>query len=217
MKDELWQRPVSYAAVGATQAVDLMRYPPKGYRPIERRARIGHGDDRFEFASLGVMTWAVQRNSGFTVTVADAPAAVSEMTYTPVAFDDTGEPIQAASTGIAHEQQFAPDGTAVVAPGDTAIMGVPFGPLRVKAPVRVVYVIDEPKRRGFGYGTLDGHPEDGEESWIVEQKDDGSVWMSVRAFSRPANAAWWAVYPVLRIVQEFYTRRYLSALAGPIE
>jgi uncharacterized protein (UPF0548 family) len=214
---ELWQRPVTYAAVGATQAADLLTYPPRGYRPIERRARIGHGDDRFEYAALAVMTWEVQRNSGFTVTVTDAPAAVSEMTYTPVAFDDAGEPIQAATTGIAHEHAFGPDGTAVVAPGDTAIMGVPFGPARVKAPVRVVYVVDEPKRRGFAYGTLHGHPEDGEESWVVEQKEDGSVWMTVRAFSRPANPAWWAVYPVLRIVQEFYTRRYLASLAGPID
>jgi len=214
---ELWQHPVTYAAVGATQAVDLLRYPPEGYRPIERRARIGHGDERFEYASLAVMTWGVQRNSGFTVTMADAPAEVTEMTYTPVAFDDDGEPIQPASTGIAHEQAFASDGTAIVSPGDSAIMGIPFGPLHVKAPVRVVYVVDEPKRRGFAYGTLKGHPENGEESWVVEQKDDGSVWIVVRAFSRPANPAWWAVYPVLRIAQEFYTRRYLAALAGPID
>jgi uncharacterized protein (UPF0548 family) len=96
-------------------------------------------------------------------------------------------------------------------------MGVPFGPIRVKAPVRVVYVVDEPRRSGFAYGTLRGHPEDGEEGWIVEQKDDGSVWMTVRAFSRPANPFWWAVYPVLRITQEFYTRRYLRSLSGPIE
>ena len=29
-----------------------------------------------------------------------------------------------------------------------------FGPFRVKAPARVVYVIDEPNRKGFAYGTL---------------------------------------------------------------
>ena len=27
------------------------------------------------------------------------------------------------------------------------------------APCRVVYVVDEPDVRGFGYGTLPGHPE----------------------------------------------------------
>src|SRR4051812_23110869 len=100
MRGELWKRPVSYAAVGATQAADLLAYPPRGYRPIERRARIGHGEERFDYAKLAVLTWGVQRNSGFTVTVADAPAAVSEMTYTPVSFDASGEPVQPASTGL---------------------------------------------------------------------------------------------------------------------
>ncbi|CAN5378581.1 hypothetical protein BH11ACT4_BH11ACT4_05710 [soil metagenome] len=217
MRVELWKRPVSYAAVGATQASDLLTYPPRGFRPIERRARIGHGDERFDYAKLAVLTWGVQRNSGFTVKVADAPAAVSEMTYTPVAFDDDGQPVQSAQTGLGTEATFGPDGTAVVAPGDTAVMGIPFGFIRVRAPVRVVYVVDEPKRTGFAYGTLKGHPEAGEEGWVVEQKDDGSVWMVVRAFSRPSNAFWWLVYPVLRMSQEYYTRRYLRALSGPIE
>jgi uncharacterized protein (UPF0548 family) len=36
-----------------------------------------------------------------------------------------------------------------------------LGPIRV--PCRVVYVLDEPERRGFAYGTLPGHPESGEE------------------------------------------------------
>ncbi len=40
------QQSVTYAAVGATQAPDLMQYPPAGYRPIEQRGRIGHGDER---------------------------------------------------------------------------------------------------------------------------------------------------------------------------
>lgn len=217
MRDDLWKRPVSYAAVGATQAVDLLTYPPRGFRPIERRARIGHGDERFEYAKLAVLTWGVQRNSGFTVAVADAPAAVAEMTYTPVAFDASGEPVIASTTGSPTESTFGPDGTAVVAPGDTAVMGIPFGPFRVKAPVRVVYVVDEPRRTGFAYGTLKGHPEAGEEGWLVEQKDDGSVWMVVRAFSRPSNGLWWLVYPVLRMSQEFYTRKYLRALSGPLE
>jgi uncharacterized protein (UPF0548 family) len=87
----------------------------------------------------------------------------------------------------------------------------------VKAPARVVYVVDEPTRRGFAYGTLPGHPEDGEEAFIVERGDDGSVWLVLRAFSRPATWYWWMVAPVLRLTQAFYTRRYGRALAGPIE
>ena len=85
-----------------------------------------------------------------------------------------------------------------------------------RIPVRVIYVVNEPRKVGFAYGTLPGHPEDGEESWMVEQRDDGSVWITVRAFSRPANGWWWAVYPALRILQAYFTERYLRALAGPI-
>ncbi|MDM4761815.1 DUF1990 domain-containing protein [Galbitalea sp. SE-J8] len=215
-QNELWQRPVSYAAVGATQAADLLRYPPRGYRPVERRARIGHGEDRFAFASIAVMTWGVQRGSGMRVDLLDAPAEVTDMTYVPVAFDEAGEPVAPAATSTADEQVFAPDGTKAVAPGDTAMLHIPFGPFRVSAPVRVVYVVDEPTRRGFAYGTLAGHPEDGEEAWVVDRRDDGSVWITMRAFSRPSGPLWWVVYPVLRLSQEVYTRRYLRALAGPI-
>ncbi|SIP67631.1 hypothetical protein BN9982_740001 [Mycobacterium tuberculosis] len=39
------------------------------------------------------------------------------------------------------------------------LVGIAF----LRAPCRVVYVIDEPDVRGFGYGTLPGHPVSGEE------------------------------------------------------
>jgi uncharacterized protein (UPF0548 family) len=64
---------------------------------------------------------------------------------------------------------------------------------------------------------LPGHPEDGEEAFIVSQSDDGSVWLTVRAFSRPSTWYWWALYPALRVMQEYYTRGYLRALAVPID
>jgi len=212
----LWERPTTYAAVGATKAADLLQYPPRGFRPMERRARIGHGSHRFEYASTAVMTWGVQRGAGFRVEPTQPPAAVTDLTYTPVGFDNSGEPVQAATVDSDGEAAFGPDGTPFVVPGVTAWLGIPLGPVKIKSPVRVVYVVAEPKRRGFAYGTLPGHPENGEEAWIIDQTDDGSVWMTVRSFSRPANAFWWFGYPILRVIQEFYTRRYLRALAGPI-
>jgi uncharacterized protein (UPF0548 family) len=111
------------------------------------------------------------------------------------------------------EAVYDPQGTRLLAPGDTAVLGVGLG---ISFPVRVIYVVDEPRRRGFAYGTLPGHAEDGEESWMVEHRDDDSVWITIRVFSRPANRWWWAVYPALRVAQEYYTRRYLRALAGPL-
>ncbi len=213
---ELWERPVTYAAVGATQAADLMVYPPEGYRPMVRRARIGHGDARFEFAWSEALSWGIQRRSGFRVEVSETPREVMEQTYTPVSFDADGTPV--APTREVDHALFGSDGTAFVVPGDTAWIVIPVvGPWGVRSPARVVYVIDEPNRKGFAYGTLPGHPESGEEAFVVDQAADGSVWLTITAFSRPSAWYWWALYPVLRMFQEYYTRRYLRSLAGPLE
>jgi uncharacterized protein (UPF0548 family) len=210
----LWQVPVTYGAVGGTQAADLMRYPPKGFRPVERRVRLGHGQARWEHAWVETMTWGIQRRSGIRVRPLEAPAEVTAGTYVPVAFDDDGTPVQAASTGEG-EAVFSADGTALLRPGDTVIMHIPLYPPKV--PARVVYVIDEPLRKGFAYGTLPGHPERGEEAFIVEYRDDDSVWLTIRAFSRPAGWLFWAGYPVVRLMQEIYTARYERALTRPID
>ena len=213
---QLWAAPVTYAAVGATQAADLLQHPPAGYRPLERRARIGHGGERFDYAWTRALSWGIQKQSGFRVLPIDPPAEFGDKTYTPVGFDAGGAPVAPASLAP-REHVYGADGAQLVAPGDTVQLVIPFGPFGVKAPARVVYVVDEPRRKGFAYGTLPGHPEDGEEAFIVDLRDDDSVWITIRAFSRPSSRFWRAVAPVLRITQEFYTRRYLRALAVPID
>jgi uncharacterized protein (UPF0548 family) len=40
--------------------------------------------------------------------------------------------------------------------GAVVILGLRIGSLRLQAPCRVVYAVDEPRRRGFAYGTLAG-------------------------------------------------------------
>lgn len=159
---------LNYPAIGATR--DLSR-TPKGFRPLDRSAVIGHGRADFERAAASIMSWGIQRGSGMTV------------------------------------EPFAP-----VKVGDRVRIRIPFGPLRVVAPAEVVYVVDEPRLAGFAYGTLPGHPERGEEAFLVELADDGTVSAVIRAFSRPANWFWWCGSPVLRLAQELYTRRYLRAL-----
>jgi uncharacterized protein (UPF0548 family) len=211
---ELWRVPVTYAAIGATQADDLLRYPPKGYRPIESRVRIGHGSERWEFAWVQTLSWGIQRRAGFHVELVDTPVEVSEGTYLPVAFDRRGNPVQPATTARSGELTFAPDGSALVRPGDSALLTWMLWPAKI--PARVVYVIDEPDRKGFAYGTLPGHPERGEESFVVERRTDESVWLTIRAFSRPSSWFFWAVYPALRVVQAIFTERYKRALAGPL-
>lgn len=207
---DLPNHPVTYAAVGATRSEDLLAYPPTGYRPLSRRARIGHGDDRFAWACTETMTWGIQRRTGFSVRRGEHVGAAEGAAYSPVEFDDEGTPVAASGQT---EHGFAADGSPFLVPGETAVLGLPLG---IRSPVRVVYVVDEPLRRGFAYGTLPGHPEDGEEAFIVEQGPDGSVWLTVTAFSRPSSRFWRALSPFLRIAQELITRRYLRALAGPM-
>lgn len=211
-----WQQTVTYGAVGATKAADLLSYPPAGFRPFEERSRIGHGDARWEHAWQSTLSWGIQRGSGIRVRLQESPAEVTEGTYTPVVFDEAGVPV-APEAAIEGEVVYGSEGQSFIAPGDTAMLIVPFWPIGVRAPCRVVYVIDEPRRKGFAYGTLPGHPESGEEAFIVEQTEDGSVWLTIRAFSRPGGWAWWAVYPVLRIAQIVFTRRYLRALSSPLD
>jgi uncharacterized protein (UPF0548 family) len=99
--------------------------------------------------------------------------------------------------------------TEVAAVGSEVI--VHLGPVR--APCRVVYVVDEPDRRGFAYGTLPGHAESGEERFVVRYDaatDD--VYAEVTAFSR--HGTWWSRLgaPVTSVIQRVVTERYLRAL-----
>lgn len=96
-------------------------------------------------------------------------------------------------------------------PGAIAAVGV--GP--VHGACRVVYVVDEPYRKGFAYGTLEGHPESGEEFFGVRwDPQTAVVYAQVTAFSKPGQ--WWsrAAAPIAALVQERITNRYLNALAA---
>jgi uncharacterized protein (UPF0548 family) len=99
-----------------------------------------------------------------------------------------------------------------VGEGCVALMRIGLGPLAVAAPCRVVYVVDEPARQGFAYGTLPGHPESGEESFILQRADDGRLVFTVSAFSRPATALTKLGGPLGRGVQRAMANRYLRAL-----
>ena len=106
-------------------------------------------------------------------------------------------------------------GLRVEATSEVAAMGseviVHLGPVR--APCRVVYVVDEPDRRGFAYGTLPGHAESGEERFVVRYiAATDEVCAEVVAFSR--HATWWSRLgsPVTSMAQRVITDRYLRAL-----
>jgi uncharacterized protein (UPF0548 family) len=88
------------------------------------------------------------------------------------------------------------------------------GPIRLRAPCRVIYLTDEPGRSGFAYGTLPSHPESGEEAFLICQQDDGTVTFTITAFARPATALARIAGPLGRAIQDHLTARYLRALAS---
>jgi uncharacterized protein (UPF0548 family) len=89
-----------------------------------------------------------------------------------------------------------------------------LGPLRIREPVQVIAVVDEPDRTGLAYGTLEGHPVSGEEAFLLDRGPDGSVWLSVRSLTQPSIGIWRATYPLLPMAQHLYRRRYLRSLTS---
>lgn len=106
-------------------------------------------------------------------------------------------------------------GTPRAAPGVRVVSGMGVGPARIPAPCRVLWTREPdgsgPRRAGFGYGTLKGHPVSGEESFSAVLEADGSVWFEVLAYSRPANVVMRAAAPVTERTQALITRGYVSA------
>ena len=79
---------------------------------------------------------------------------------------------------------------------------------------RVVYVVDEPGRFGFAYGTLRGHAERGEERFLVERwagAEGEEVWFDLLALSRPGPLARLAA-PLARGLQKRFARDAQAAM-----
>jgi uncharacterized protein (UPF0548 family) len=125
---------------------------------------------------------------------------------------------QRAKDAIRFWQAHAHAGIAIIptdAPiqeGTTIIASRTFGPVTILAPCRIVYVTDEATRFGFGYGTLPGHPERGEEAFHVILGDDGMVKAEIVAFSRPDDLPTRLAGPIARKIQNAATGRYLTGI-----
>ncbi len=78
---------------------------------------------------------------------------------------------------------------------------------------RVVYVVDEPAKFGFAYGTLPGHVEMGEERFLLEwDQVDGGVWFDIVAFSRPRHVLARLGRPWVRRLQKRFGRESAAAM-----
>ncbi|WP_395243287.1 DUF1990 family protein [Agromyces sp. MMS24-K17] len=198
---------VTYGAIGATLDPDFLRYPPAGFRPAEDAVKIGSGTERFERAAEELMTWGVQRGAGFQV------EGVTEGTgtqYTGVVYDAEGAPV--AGEAPRTEQRFTEQGVPWITAGLTANL-VRRGRLRSHVtPVLVVYVIDEPDRIGFAYGTTGHGGEVGEESFILERREDDGVWLTIRSILHGPDGAGALLRPRVRRRRRDLTRRELRAL-----
>ncbi|MGG5752951.1 DUF1990 family protein [Zafaria sp. Z1313] len=168
---------------------------PPGYHVVRRHVRVGHGEEAFRRLAEGILGWGLQRGAGLVV---DA------------------------------ERERA-------APGVRVVSGFGAGPFRLPAPCRVLWVEEPPAGAGgpasgrttpepgpvagaggsvgagFGYGTLRGHPEAGEESFRAVLDPDGSVYVEVFAYSRPATVATRLGAPAAAAVQRLVTDRYVAA------
>lgn len=107
-------------------------------------------------------------------------------------------------------------GIRVQSDGDVEVgrpvkLSIGIGPFLIPASCEVVAVVDGEQEAGFGYGTLAGHPERGEQAFLVTLRPDGLVVGSVASFSRPAPLA--AVgSAVLQKAQRIVAKRYIAAM-----
>lgn len=190
---------VDYAAVGATQAPDLMQYPPERSIPAEESWRIGSGEARFSTAGDALLSWSAQRSG--ELHLSDVRPASGPM-YSGVSFDDEGNPV--APSRMEADQRFDSDGTPYVGGGTTVRLHGRVGGMRADAELRVIFAIEEPRRIGFALGTVGGSVVSGEESFMLDWHANDEVWFTVRAFDAPTGALY-RMFPAL-------TRRRRKAL-----
>ncbi|NJC21087.1 uncharacterized protein (UPF0548 family) [Arthrobacter pigmenti] len=172
---------ITHTAVGFTRTAVW----PAGFRPFRHRIQVGSGEEAFRRLAEGILTFDLHRRAGLEVA-----------------------------------------GTARAAVGVVVVPRFGVGPLRLNAPCEVVWATDLHKnndddgtrsqartarRSGFGYATLPGHPECGEEAFIAELAVDGTVYFDLRAYSRHGHWFYQLGAPVARFCQWWVTRRYLAA------
>lgn len=155
---------------------------------------------------------------GSTLVDAPPPPGVPEHTAAVEAPGTLAAAARALHRWAAHDGIHAHvhNGRAPLEAGTTVLVVAPFGPFEMAVPNRVVGVVDEPRRFGFAYGTLDGHAETGEERFLAEDLGDGCLRLSVRIHARPGSRLARLGRPVVRRLQDGATRRYLAAWAAAI-
>ncbi len=117
-----------------------------------------------------------------------------------------------------------PDGWTEIAPdspkihkGEVLAMFARFAGVWWRNSCQIVYIVDEPTRYGFAYGTLPDHIARGEELFMVEIDNSNYVWYEIRAFSRPRYWLAKLGYPFLRIIQAVFRRQSGNQMKAEIQ
>ena len=97
-------------------------------------------------------------------------------------------------------------------PGTVVVLTAGLPRFGYDIPCRVVWGQTDGDERGFSYGTLPGHPESGEECFLVRLTGAGEVVYEIRVFFRLASPAARLAGPVSLLLQRAATARYVSAI-----
>jgi len=97
-------------------------------------------------------------------------------------------------------------------PGTVVVLTAGLRRFGYDIPCRVVWAGTDGHEQGFAYGSLPGHPESGEESFLVRLDQGGDVVFTTRVFSRLASPAARLGGPVSRAVQAAALDRYVASI-----
>ena len=155
------ESPLSYVEIGASEAEDLLQFPPRGATPFEIDAWLGSGEDRFQQSATALMTLRH---------VARADGEVADLT-----------PGTAPSYRGENEGVYGPDGSAYVT--DNTRFSVRHG--GVARGFLVIRTIVTDDVVGLILGTTDRDGVTGEMVMTVQRREDGKVWGVARGFIHP--------------------------------
>ena len=163
---------------------------PAGYEHAETSVPLGRGEAIWQAARAALQTWSV-------FPIGD---------WCEARF---AEKLTAADPA---------DARPPLAPGAQVAVAFRLLGLWWLAPDRVVYVVDEPDRFGFAYGTLPGHVEQGEERFLVERDPaTGEVRYGIRMMARARHWGARLLPGLTRRMQERFRRESCAAVQAYVE
>ena len=201
-------RPVSYGSVGMTAAADAISFPPPGFHVQVTQQRVGSGAERFATTRDALLTWGMHRTAEFVIDVTDVG---DNDGYQGLRQNDEGQ-WQLASHH--REFHFASDGTAYLTPGTELTVANQWRRESAPSTYRVIYNVNETRRCGFAWGTLDEQPITGEEYFGLEWRDDDTVWALVISITSLPVSRWrWAKEIAFRFEQRIRNRKLVKSLS----